>query len=301
MSEWIAACAYMGSISPSSNGSNTSSTSNLYVSGYVGVGTSTPLYPLHIVLGSNAALSNFGYLLSNGSNGSSASSNCQVSLYCTQSAVASEFNAVSDIRVKTEIQDIPEDVITRVMNSVRPRLYKHIDNFTYGGLHSAGFIAQELEESTTTDLPSSVNAHVGDTPSVMKLYNFIAVNDDTIVLRDVDPLVSSKFIPFETTLSFRDDSYSIHYGTVVGIDDRELMVRFAYTSPEFSCDKLFCYGEKVKDFRAVDHKQLFTVSIAATKKLMTQVAGHESIIQSLTLMVSELREKIERKDVSTVI
>lgn len=290
MSEWIAACAYMGSISPSSNGSNTFSTSNLYVSGYVGVGTSAPIYPVHIVLGTDTALSNFGYLSQNGSNGfANSSSNRHVSLYCAQSAVASEFNAVSDMRIKTNIHDIPDDVITRVMNSVRPRLYQHIDQFTYGGLLSAGFIAQELEEFTTTDLPSSVNSHIGDTPSVMKLYSFQDMNDDTIVLHDVDPAISSRFVPFTTVLSFRDHAYSTHYATVVGIDRRELMVKFTNTPPDLNDEKLFCYGEKVQNFRAVDHKQLFTVSIAATKKLMAQVAGHESIIRELTMLVTELR------------
>lgn len=290
--EWISACEYMGSISPTitSNATITSATS-LYVSGNIGVGTSTPLYPIHIASSSNVSLSNFQYLASSGIGTSPSNVTSQVSLFCTQHVVASQFDAISDERVKNDVQDMSEDLVMQVMGSVHPRLYRYIDQYTHGAATNAGFIAQELEFDVGTHIPSLVNLQDGDTPSVMLMFSFLRMDDNVIILQDVDPDVYSSFVQNETILSFRDHCYATHHATVLRCVDRYVTLQFLKPLPVFMEDRIFCYGEKVRNLRAVDHKQIFAVSVAATKLLLAKVASQENIISNLVNEVADLQQQ----------
>lgn len=290
VSEWISACAYMGSISPSITSNLTITSANsLYVSGNIGVGISTPLYPIHIASSSNTSLSNFAYLSHSGPGSTPGTSNGQISLFCAQNVVAAEFDSISDQRLKTDIQDMSDEFVMRVMGNVRPRMYRYIDQFSHGALANAGFVAQELETDVGLYLPTSVNIHEGETPTVMAMYNFIRLDKNVIILQDVDPMVHDNFTPNETILSFRDHCYATHIGTVLRCVERYVTVQCLNPLPMFMEDRLFCYGEKVSNVRSVDHKQIFAVSVAATKLLITKVASQEVVISNLINELAQMK------------
>lgn len=78
-------------------------------SNFIGIGTTTPTFPLHVYTTVSATITGqYGYLNSNSNPTGTGSntSNIPVGIYANGRVVASEIDALSDYRLKTNIQDI---------------------------------------------------------------------------------------------------------------------------------------------------------------------------------------------------
>ena len=79
----------------------------------MGIGTTTPLFPLHIAL-YQSSYQTYKFLNYNGLGGPGGYTN-NYSIYCSYAVCASEFNAISDIRIKTNINNLDEIATRRAM------------------------------------------------------------------------------------------------------------------------------------------------------------------------------------------
>jgi len=115
--------------------------------GYIGVNQTSPIYPLDINLDSSHTVSGYGYLnsSSSGSNTGYASGSFTHNFSCRLSSgillSTSEFNVLSDIRNKTNINDITIDYARSIIENVKPKTFNYKNNLSN---LKVGYIAQDL-------------------------------------------------------------------------------------------------------------------------------------------------------------
>jgi len=98
---------------------------------------------LSITGGSNLAVGPYAYLTANSNTWSSYNNNSGTSfasINCAYKVIASEFNAVSDMRVKDNIVNYGDDLCADVVSRLQPRHY----TMKTDGMVKVGFIAQEV-------------------------------------------------------------------------------------------------------------------------------------------------------------
>jgi Chaperone of endosialidase len=161
------------------SGTVTGVTPSLYVSsgGNVGIGTTSPSYPLDIQQTATQTFTNYGYLASNGTTGSWGGANSKGYSLRTSGAVNfGEVDVTSDHRRKQDIEDITADVADAFIAKARPVQYRW--KSAPKSKQTFGFIAQDIGKAGFDNL-------LGLTP-----------NDKLAATVDADGYVSPKGFQF---------------------------------------------------------------------------------------------------------
>ena len=122
----------------------TSGVYRMYITsaGYVGVGTMSPLYPLHVATTSvNTITGTYAFVAPNITSGTVTATSSSISLYTAgRIYCGSELNVASDRRVKENIKIIEDDFCEKFIKLSKPVKYNYInqDDLQYG------YIAQDL-------------------------------------------------------------------------------------------------------------------------------------------------------------
>lgn len=112
--------------------------------GLVGIGTTSPTYPLDVQRTVTASLSGgYGWLSPSGTGTGSGTGSVSMSIRAAGRIVCPEFNAHSDRRIKEHIIDIGLDTALKFVNDVTPRQYNLIGSSDV----DFGYIAQEILET----------------------------------------------------------------------------------------------------------------------------------------------------------
>lgn len=122
-------------------GSSTGTNFVVANSGYVGIGTTTPAFPLD-VFASISSDQTYGFLNSAGGVGTSNGVN-SYSIRAQQRILASEFNAVSDVRLKDVQFELNSGIALSAITQLQPVSFTWKTNPT--GQPILGFLAQEVE------------------------------------------------------------------------------------------------------------------------------------------------------------
>ena len=77
------------------------------------------------------------------------------SIYCSYAILGSEFNAISDSRIKTNIENIDSSI--DIINQLRPVTFNYKNKNKYGIFKKYGLIAQEVKNI----IPNIVNISYG--------------------------------------------------------------------------------------------------------------------------------------------
>jgi hypothetical protein len=227
------------------------------VNGRLGIGTSTPSYPLHITSTVGANLGTYGYLNGSGSTGT-ASGGISISVLAPARIVAQEFDATSDARIKHVIgpSDATNDL--DILKKIKITDYRYIDVVEKGNQPKKGVIAQDVEQV----YPNAVRKQSEFIPSVYAMADEVRYNNATQELTITVPKPHG-FAAGDMVRIITGEAGGTDRTVAALIDDRT----FVLAGVEKASSKVCVFGKKVDDFRVVDYDQLFSINIGATQQL----------------------------------
>jgi hypothetical protein len=258
------------------NGTSAIGSSTLFwnsTNGRLGVGTTTPSYPLDIETSVNANIGSYEYLAGGGTGGSSGT-NGNFGIYASNRMLASEFDAVSDARIKnvTGPSDTAADLET--LEKLKITDFRYIDVVGKGNQLKKGVIAQEVEKvypdavRITSDFVPSVYAMADDVH-----YN-AAARELAVTVPKAHGFIAGDMVRIIT------DAGNVDKPVASITDDHT----FVLASVENTSSKVFVFGKKVDDFRVVDYDQLFSMNIGATQQLAIE---NQKLMQENAAMKAE--------------
>ena len=239
----------------------TESGSNVYRNlGNVGIGTSSPQFPLHVTA-SNSGASNISrsYLkwFAQGASWNSNWSSDLVSIYTTGAIMSNTYIAASDKRIKdiTGISKSKDDLT--ILSSIEVTDYKMKDKVKYGETTTKKVIAQQLKSV----YPQAVSLQTDVIPDIYKISE-----------------IKEGYIKLETDLKKGDKVKFI-------FDDNEEVVEVLSTDKNgFTVDnkkegKVFVFGKEVDDFHVVDYDAVSMLNVSATQELYKLILKQQKTIE----------------------
>ena len=249
--------------------------------GNVGIGTTAPAYKLHVngTLGVTGATTLTGTLTANAGI-STTSITASTTITATGQITGNSFNAASDQRIKTNINEISGKFALDTLRNINPVSYNFVDDSNQTS--SIGFIAQQIQ----TSLENSVSKQTRYIPSI---YENIDINGKNITLNKKFTTDIS-LCDYPIKLKFNDLSNNTLYGTIDKIIDSKT---FLLTKPlDTSSNKLFLYGQEVDDFLSINYDSIFTVVTGAVKQLDTELQETKQIVKVQADTIVELRSEL---------
>ena len=253
--------------------------------GYIGIGTNSPTFPLTVDSYTTSSPTNIGYLDQSGVALKQQQPNAEISIYAAKAIwTGTSYFASSDMRIKKNIVDLVPDACMDLVRQLKPKQYGFVDHIKHGGRQVYGFIAQEVAKVC----PDVVTKQTEFVPDI-----FTAVEH-----------ISWSKVDKKWKLTIHDENVSFKENTVVRfyVSDRknsEIMkdvVNCKHDSKSFVFDKIyediFVYGHQVEDFLALDKEQLFTLHHGAIITLDKQQESTADDVHELKQENKKLKEKV---------
>lgn len=238
--------------------STTGTASNFYwdnTNARLGLGTSSPGFPLHVaatgVATGSSAYSNLAFQTGGWYQAYNASGTRTLKIYTDGNIGCAELDLFSDERIKKDIEDISEEAANAAVASLRPRNFKYLDAIEYGDDFVHGLIAQEVLRV----VPSAVSTHEGVVPDVFKTGS---ASGDWITVEGV-------FAPGDVLKVLDGDE--VHMVSVVDLRGGSVRV-----DKEFKGSEVFVYGHEVQDFHTVSYERIVPLLISTIQSLQKRVA-----------------------------
>lgn len=258
--------------------------------GNVGIGTSSPIFTLHIAGGvtgtGNLPNQNQNYISHDGNtvdsfnfNDPSDNATYLFSLYCAHSIFSTTYVAASDSRIKDNIEDIPDDTALQMVRDIPCRYYTYRNVVERGYNRTIGFIAQEVKDV----IPEAVNEISEYIPDEYRLLT--ASNKQWSYTNGEYHL---KVTDLEIT---PNSSYRFIVGNNDGIDQETLEIEpnsddtFTFSK---TWSKIFLYGKLVNDFNVLDKQKIFAVHHAAIQELDRINTEQAQRIQTLETQLADV-------------
>ena len=272
--------------------------------GFVGIGSVTPTFPLHITattssngIGSYVGIgqnTGFQKVVNTGGTYNPMSIYSAGTIYCNGSFLAGTNVFSSDERIKKNVRNIDPEAVTQIVRKLNPKIFNYIDEVNRGVKDHYGYIAQEVEEC----LPESVSSHDDYIPNI---FETCIVSDNGCVIT-LNSKITTDFSrntngePIVIRLIGEKDATSEN--TIIEIiDDKKFRVK-----TKIDENVIFVFGQKVENFRRIDTNIINAVGMACLKHLDSEVTVmkqqillmNESI-ELLKLQNEELKKQLERK------
>jgi hypothetical protein len=243
--------------------------------------------------GTNRALT-YAFLRYNG-RGTFTNGNFSYSIYSTGRIAATEFNVFSDERIKINIEDINDSSALDTIRQIQPKRYNYIDTITKTEKPVWGFIAQQVKSV----LDYSVNTINEYVPNIYSKASVESCTDGSILTLsagttnalDMSKAVEENkiqiklYIDNEEEEEFVKEVYvkEIINGTQIKIDETFMA----------STNEVFVYGQKVKDFHALNKDAIFTVSVAALQEVDRQLQNTKNRISTRKETINTLKQELQ--------
>jgi hypothetical protein len=260
-------------------------------SGYLGIGTSSPNYPLAVL--SNVYSEFDPYFFINGAGVIDPGyQGGYFSAYFNNAIQASQLWSTSDARVKTNVLDISDPSSLSILRQLQPRTFSFIDSKKSNGNLRVdyGFIAQEVEAV----LPDAVTLSVGCIPSILETCDAVKQIDENDQCTGTEITLATKTIPETWT-----------QGTILRLfksdgDNQEVTVRSLDTvtnkfvvEETLDDSRYFVYGEKVNDFRVLHKDVIFAITTAAVQEIDRQLQDERQKTAALETEVATLQQQYQ--------
>jgi len=256
----------------------------------VGIGTTTPSYPLHvegIVPRASAGSSSIGYFFAvTSSVVSSSSFSSDVSIYTPfyiWSGIG--FVASSDRRIKNNIVDVQDDAALQLFRRIQPKTYEYVDKIKKGTETVYGFIAQEVREV----LPNATSLVTDTLPN---LYTLVTVNGNILAIDPSKLEYDASGELFRKLKLIKEDN-SECFVHILSVDETGIQI-----DEILEGDRVFVYGQEVKNFHTLNKDAIWTVAAAALQEVDRQVQGLDRQLQaekSKTTLLEERCSSLETK------
>jgi UDP-3-O-[3-hydroxymyristoyl] glucosamine N-acyltransferase len=191
---------------------------------------------------------------------------------------AASFNATSDQRIKTNINDISGNFALDTLRNIKPVSYELIDK-TINPKNTLGFIAQEIQKSLETSVSKQ-------TRFIPNIYENIDIDGKTITLNE-KLTTDISLCDYPVKLKFSDFSDNTLYGTIDKIIDSKTFTLIDRL--DTSLNSMFLYGQEVNDFLSINYDSIFTVVTGAVKQLDIELQETKQIVKDQSDTINELR------------
>ena len=243
--------------------------------GNVGIGTTSPGFPLEVAGNTYYSAGNTGHINYNDITSSNAT-NDHITIKASNSIWAGQYVfASSDERIKKNIVDVPDNLALEMVRNIPVRYYEYKNTLERGFNKTIGFIAQDVKEV----LPMAVSLQKNIIPNEMRNLTDISWNDTTLY----------------TDLS---DCSGVKYRFYVSNDENETRKEVIGNSDnsftfDISYNKVFCYGKEVDDFHTLDKNKLFALNFSATQELDRQQQADKDRISDLEAKNTALENTVQ--------
>ena len=255
-------------------------------SGYIGIGTNSPAYPLTVDSYTTSNISNIGYLDQSGVALKQQQTDAQISIYASKGIWSgTSFFASSDMRIKQNIVDLIPDDCMELVKQLRPKRYGFVDHIKHGGREVYGFIAQEVQQIC----PDVVTKQTEFVPDIFKATEHISWSK---VNKKWKLTIHDANITFKenTTVRFyvsdRKNSEIMKDVSNCKNDSKSFVFNKIY-------EDIFVYGHKVDNFLALDKEQLFTLHHGAILTLDNHQETITNDVTDLKRENGELKARVE--------
>ena len=237
------------------------SSNNLYINNLIGLGVTQNINGKLEISGDYGAVSlnnnSYTELTTTGARFGDLATNAY-SIYANGKIAGSEFNAISDKRVKNILNDRDSNNDLDFINNVNIYDFEYIDKKTYGNKQKIGFMAQDLERLNNNLINYSTNF----IPNVFNSFNII--NKNKIILdKDYD-------IEINDILKIE-----INNGTMIQVNIIEKRENYIIIDKinkiKLTTKKVFIYGKKVEDFKTINFEQLIAINMNSIKNLYNDI------------------------------
>jgi CII-binding regulator of phage lambda lysogenization HflD len=202
-------------------------------------------------------------------------------MYAAYRIVASEFNAFSDRRIKTNIIDVDDYSALEILRLIEPKRYNYKDTLIKGSEPVWGFIAQQINDV----LPHAVNLLTDYIPNIMQLVN-TSINDNGDILLTVNN-------------SIEYDDNNTGKIKLLNKEDKEIIVTIKekINNKSFTINEIleeneyFIYGEEVTNFHSLDKQAIYTIATAALQEIDRELVDEKNKVNNLENKVNNLENE----------
>jgi hypothetical protein len=248
-------------------------------------GLSIPV-PLSVT-GTKDYMGAYSYMASGGGNGCNSDDNSvnPYAINCSNRVRASEFDAFSDKRIKTDLALSDGATDLEILKNLCVTDYRHIDTIEKGGAYKKGFIAQDVEAvfpeavTKTSDFIPNIYDNAQEISLTAGKLNIALTKNHDLKEGDVVRLMLPN-APQEVTVS------SVPSANTFTVSD------WTGEKPEW----VFVYGKQVGDFRQVDYDRIHTLNISATQELIRRKELLEKQKMQLRIENNALKASLESLD-----
>ena len=241
----------------------------------VGIGTNNPSNAKLEINGTNGSVSfgvnSYAELSSNGVK-LGAATTASYSIYASGAIAGSEFNAISDIRVK-EIKNernINDDL--NIIKNIKTYNYEFLDKLEHQDTKKIGFIAQEIEKINQ----DFVNKSKRFIPNIYKVFHFVA-EDEIEIYNDTDININD-ILKIEVKHSITN-SYESFIVKVIDKQENKIKIygkEYNINKDDILFDEnVFIYGKFVNDFLTIDINQILSINTNCIKYLINKKEDYD--------------------------
>lgn len=262
-------------ISPvNSAGTQGTTAMTLMRDGKVGIGTSTPLAPLHVT---GAVFPTYRLQATLEATGASDQPNNfrsdrPFSIISEQNVRALAFDVNSDERIKNILAQSDSAADLKSLMNIQVTDYKFKDALANGTTPQKKVIAQQVEAVFPQAVSQSKN-------SVPDIYQKASIEGAWVTL-------ASDLKVGERVRLVGEQAESIH--EVLEIADGRFRTDFTSEG-----DEIFVYGREVNDFRTVDYDAIAMLNVSATQQIKKE---KDAEVAALKEEIAELRERVSALD-----
>jgi hypothetical protein len=208
------------------------------------------------------------------------------SISCDGRVRATEFNAVSDKRIKKDIRTSNATADVDILRALQVRDYRHIDFLANGNDYKKGFIAQEVKEVYA----EAVTSTPGFLPDVFQKAAGVQQSGNQLIIS----LTSKHGLQSGETIRLMLDDQQKDCQLAAVPDEQTLVIADWY---EAAPQQVFVYGRQVNDFLQVDYDRIHTLNVSVTQELLRKKDAMERERAALRRENESLKASLDKIDV----